>query len=88
MISMPMMLLHLPYRLCSESDSNIQEYYLSVEDMRRQLLPNLDWSYLNSDGQQQLLSEQAKENLGQAKKNCDEWLLITPTEDNEDELMV
>jgi hypothetical protein len=53
-------------RLCS--DSNIQEYYLSVEDMLRQLLPNLDWSYLNRDGRQRILSEQAKENLRQAKK--------------------
>jgi hypothetical protein len=33
------------------------------------------------------LSEQAKENLRQAKKNCDEWVLITPTEWDEDELM-
>ena len=72
-------------RLCS--DSNIHEYYLSVEDMLRQLLPNLDWSYLNRDGRQRLLSEQAKENLCQAKKNCDEWVLITPTEYDEDELM-
>jgi hypothetical protein len=37
-------------RLCLESDSNIQEYYLSVEDMLRQCIPNLDWSYLNPDG--------------------------------------
>ncbi len=36
-------------RPCSESESNIQEYYLSVEDMLQQLLPNLDWSYLNDD---------------------------------------
>jgi hypothetical protein len=70
-----------------ESDSNIQEYYLSVEDMLRQLLPNLDWSYLNRDGRQQLFSEQAKENLRQAKMNYDEWVLITPTEYDEDELM-
>jgi hypothetical protein len=28
----------------------IQEYYLSLEDMLRQLLPNLDWLFLNSDG--------------------------------------
>ena len=34
------------------------------------------------------MSEQAKENLRQAKKNCDEWVLITPTENDEDELMV
>jgi hypothetical protein len=40
------------YRQCLESDSNIQEYYLSVEHMLRQLLPNLDWSYLNHDGRQ------------------------------------
>ena len=60
---------------------------MSVEDMLRQLLPNLDWSYLNRDGRQRLLSEQAKENLHQAKKNCNEWVLITPTEYNEDELM-
>jgi hypothetical protein len=33
------------------------------------------------------LSEQAKENLHQAKKNCDEWVLITSTEYYEDELM-
>ena len=37
-------------RLCLESDSNIQESYLSVKDILRHLLPNLDWSYLNSDG--------------------------------------
>jgi hypothetical protein len=64
-------------RPCLKSDSNIQEYYLLVEDMLRQLLPNLHWLYLNLDGQQRLLSEQAKENLHQAKKNCDEWLIIT-----------
>ncbi len=29
-------------RPCLESDSNIQEYYLSVEDMLQQLLPNLE----------------------------------------------
>ncbi len=33
------------------------------------------------------MSEQAKENIRQAKKNCDEWLLVTPTEYNKDELM-
>ena len=33
------------------------------------------------------MSKQAKENIRQAKKNCDEWLLITPTEYDEDELM-
>ena len=48
---------------------------------------NIDWSYLNRDGRQQLLSKQAKENLHQAKKNCDGWLLITPTEYDKDELM-
>ncbi len=37
-------------RPCSELDPNIEGYYLSVEDMLRQLLPNLDWSYLNRDG--------------------------------------
>jgi hypothetical protein len=70
-----------------ESDSSIQEYYLSVEEMLWQLLPNLDWSYLNCDGWQWLLSKQAKENLCQAKKNCNEWILITPTEYDKDELM-
>jgi hypothetical protein len=74
-------------RLCLESDSNIQEYNLSVEDMLRQLLPSIDWSYLNRDGRIRLLSEQAKENLHQAKKNCNEWLLSTLTEYDEDELM-
>ena len=39
-------------RLCLESDSNIKEYYLSVEDMLREPLPNFDWLYLNCDGQQ------------------------------------
>jgi hypothetical protein len=34
---------------------------LSVEDMLRQCIPNLDWSYLNPDGWQWLLSKQAKE---------------------------
>ena len=67
-------------RPCSELDPNIEGYYLSVEDMLRQLLHNLEWPYLNRDGQKQLLSKQAKENIFQAKKNCDEWLLITPTE--------
>ena len=33
------------------------------------------------------MSEQAKENIRQAKKNCNEWLLVTPTEYDEDELM-
>ncbi len=33
------------------------------------------------------MSEQAKENLRQPKKNCDEWVLITPTEYDEDELI-
>ncbi len=36
-------------RPCLELDSKIEDYYLSVEDMLRQLLPNLDWSYLNRD---------------------------------------
>jgi hypothetical protein len=58
-----------------------------VEDILQQLLPNLDWLYLNCDGRQRLLREQAKENLRQAKKNCNEWVLITPTEDDEDKLM-
>jgi hypothetical protein len=84
---MPQIFWSLIYHCRPCSDSNIQEYYLSVEDMLRQLLPNLDWSYLNRDGRQRLLSEQAKENLRQAKKNCDEWVLITPTEYDEDELM-
>ena len=74
-------------RPCSELDPNIDGYYLSVEDMLRQLLPNLDWLYLNRDGRKRLLSKQAKENIYQAKQNCDEWLLITPTEYDEDELM-
>ncbi len=73
-------------RPCLELDPNIEGYYLSMEDMLRQLLPNLDWSYLNRDGQKQLLSKQAKENICQAKKNCDDWLLVTPTEYDEDEL--
>ncbi len=34
------------------------------------------------------MSEQAKENIPQDKKNCDEWLLVTPTEYDKDELMV
>jgi hypothetical protein len=84
---MPQIFWSLIYHCRPCSDSNIQEYYLSVEDMLRQLLPNLDWSYLNRDGRQRLLSKQAKENLRQAKKNCDEWVLITPTEYDEDELM-
>jgi len=33
------------------------------------------------------LSEQAKENFCQAKNNCNEWVLITPTEYNKDEVM-
>ena len=56
--------------------------------MLQQLLPNLDWSYVNRDGRKWLLSKQTKENLRQAKKNCNEWLLVTPTEYNNDELMV
>ena len=70
--------------------SNIQEYYFPVEDMLRQLLPHLDWSYLNHDGRQRILSEQAKENLQQekmAKKSSNEWLLVTPTKDDEDKLI-
>jgi hypothetical protein len=55
-------------RPCLESDSNIQVYYLSVEDMFRQLLPNFDWLYLNHNGQQRLLSEQAKENLRRQRR--------------------
>jgi hypothetical protein len=61
-----------------------------VKDMLRQLLPHLHWSYLNRDGRQRILSEQAKENLRQekmAKKCSDEWLLVTPTEDDEDEVI-
>ena len=34
-----------------------------------------------------MLSEQAKENIHQTKKNRDDWLLVTPTEYNKDELM-
>ncbi len=56
--------------------------------MLRQLLSNLDWSYLNRDGRKRLLSEKAKENIHQAKMNCNEWLLVTPTEYDEDKLMV
>ena len=74
-------------RPCLELYPNIEGYYLSVEDMLVQLLPNLDWLYLNCDGQKQLLSKQAKENICQAKKNCNELLLDTPTEYNKDELM-
>jgi hypothetical protein len=33
------------------------------------------------------LSEQDNENICQAKKNCNEWLLVTPTEYDEDELL-
>ena len=70
--------------------SSESEYYLPVEDMLRQLLPHLDWSFLNRDGRQRLLSEQATENLRQEKMtklNCDEWTLLTPTEDNKNELI-
>ena len=70
--------------------SSDSEYYLPVEDMLRQLLPHLDWSFLNRDGRQQLLSEQARENLRQQKMtklNRDEWMLVTPTEDDENELI-
>ena len=66
--------------------SSESEYYLPVEDMLRQLLPHLDWSFLNCDGRQQLLSEQARENLRQekmAKLNCNEWMLVMPMEDDE-----
>ena len=69
-----------------DSGSNIQEYYFPVEDMLRQLLPHLDWLYLNRNGGQIILSEQAEENLWQekmAKKSSDEWLLVTPTKDDE-----
>ncbi len=52
-------------RLSLDSGSNIQEYYFPVEDMLRQLLPHLDWLYLNCDGRHRILSEQAKENLRQ-----------------------
>ncbi len=38
-------------RPCLELDSKIEGYYLYVEDMLRQLLPNVDWLYLNQDGQ-------------------------------------
>lgn len=70
--------------------SSESEYFLPVEDMLRQLLPHLDWAFLNRDGRQRLLSEQARENLRQEKMttlNCDEWMLVTPTEDDEDELI-
>ena len=73
-----------------DSGLNIQEYYFPVEDMLRQLLPHLDWSYLNRNGRQRILSEQAKENLWQekmAKKSSNEWLLVTPTKDDEDKLI-
>ena len=73
-----------------DSGSNIQEYYFPVEDMLRQLLPHLDWSYLNRDGRQRILSEQAEENLWQekmAKKLSDEWMLVTSTKDDEDKLI-
>jgi hypothetical protein len=69
---------------------DIQEYYFPVEDMLRQLLPHLDWSYLNRNGRQRILSEQAKEILWQekiAKKSSGEWLLVTPTKDDEDEVI-
>jgi hypothetical protein len=59
--------------------------------MLKQLLPHLDWSYLNHDGRQRILSEQAIENFWQekmAKKSSDEWLLVTPTKDDEDKLIV
>ena len=55
--------------------------------MLRQLLPNLDWSYLNRNGWQQLLSKHAKEIFCQDEKNCNEWLLITQTEYDKHELM-
>ena len=70
--------------------SSESEYFLPVEDMLRQLLPHLDWSFLNRDRRQRLLSEQARENLRQEKMttlNCNEWMLVTPTEDDEDELI-
>jgi hypothetical protein len=63
-----------------DSDSNIQVYYIPVENVLRQLLPHLDWSYLNRNGRQRILSDQAKENLRHekiAKKSSDEWLLVT-----------
>ena len=68
--------------------SSESEYYLPVEDMLRQLLPHLDWSFLNHDGRQRLLSEQARENLRQEKMtklNCDEWMLVTLTVDDKNE---
>ena len=58
--------------------------------MHRQLLSHLDWLYLNHNGRQRILSEQAKENLWQenmAKKSSNEWLLVTPTKEDEDELI-
>ena len=58
--------------------------------MLRQLLPHLDWSYLNHDGRHRILSEQAKENLRQenmAKKSSNEWMLVTPIKHDEDELI-
>ena len=42
---MPQIFCSLIYhcRPCLESDSNIQEYYLSLEDMLSHFLLNLDW---------------------------------------------
>ena len=58
--------------------------------MLRELLPHLDRSYLNRDGRQRILSEQAKENIRQkkmAKKSSDEWLIVTQTKDDEVEVI-
>jgi hypothetical protein len=34
-----------------------------------------------------IIEQTSKRSLHQAKKNCSEWLLITPTEYDKDELM-
>ena len=70
--------------------SSESEYYLPLEDMLQQLLPHLDWFFLNRNGRQRLLSEQARENLRQEKMtklNCNEWTLVMLTEDDENKLI-
>ncbi|KAL3779245.1 hypothetical protein HJC23_010892 [Cyclotella cryptica] len=56
------------YNRDEEKRSSDVSHTLSVEDMLKSLMPQLDWSHLDRGGRKRVLSEKAKENLRQEKR--------------------
>ncbi|KAL7488265.1 hypothetical protein ACHAW6_013837 [Cyclotella cf. meneghiniana] len=58
------------YNKTEEKQANRVSHPVSVEDMLKSLMPQLDWSHLDRGGRKRVLSEKAKENLRQEKRSA------------------